>query len=136
MADQGDGSRGGVVKPPAMSEDQLLRSIIDVCRKMGTVHTAHFRPGLTQSGNWRTAVSGDGKGWLDLTIVGPGGVLFRELKSATGSTTPEQRQWIGWLTEAGQDAAVWRPRDWYSGRIAAELAAIRRPVAHLAAPHA
>ncbi|NIL62728.1 hypothetical protein [Salinispora arenicola] len=117
-----------------MSEDQLLRSIIDVCRKMGTVHTAHFRPGLTQSGNWRTAVSGDGKGWLDLTIVGPAGVLFRELKSATGSTTPEQRQWIGWLTEAGQDAAVWRPRDWYSGRIAAELAAIRRPVARLAAP--
>lgn len=124
------------MKPPTISEDQLLRYIIDACRKMGTVHTAHFRPGLTQAGNWRTAVSGDGKGWLDLTIVGPGGVLFRELKSATGSTTPEQRQWIAWLTEAGQDAAVWKPRDWYSGRIVAELEAIRRPVARMAVTNA
>lgn len=124
------------MKPPTISEDQLLRYIIDACRKMGTVHTAHFRPGLTQSGNWRTAVSGDGKGWPDLTIVGPGGVLFRELKSATGSTKPEQRQWIAWLAEAGQDAAVWKPRDWFSGRIVAELEAIRRPVARLAVTRA
>ncbi|MFI6228575.1 hypothetical protein ACIBCR_14840 [Micromonospora echinospora] len=110
-----------------MTEDELLSNIIDACRKMGRLHTVHFRPGLTQTGKWRTAVAGDGKGWVDLTIVGPAGVLFRELKSETGSLRPEQKQWVGWLTEAGQDVAVWKPRDWYSGRIQRELEALRRP---------
>ncbi len=109
-----------------MSEDQLLTNIIDACRKMGSLHTAHFRPGLTQTGNWRTAVSGDGKGWPDLTIVGPGGVLFRELKAERGSLKPDQKSWIGWLTEAGADVAVWKPRDWHSGRILIELETLRR----------
>ena len=106
-------------------EDALQTRVIDLCRILG-LHTAHFRPGLTQTGRWRTAVGGDGKGWPDLTIVGPGGVLFRELKSDRGSRTVEQRKWAEWLTEAGADVAVWKPRDWDSGRIETELRALRR----------
>lgn len=112
---------------PVMSEDELLRNIIDLCRRMSTVHTSHFRPALSQSGRWMTAVQGDGKGWLDLTIVGPGGILYRELKAEGKYPRPEQKAWIGWLTEAGADVSVWKPRDWHSGRILAELEAIRRP---------
>lgn len=109
-----------------MSEDELLRSVIDACRTLG-LRTVHFRPALTQTGKWRTPVQGDGKGWPDLTIVGPGGILFRELKAERGATTPEQRQWISWLTEAGCNVAVWKPRDWHSGRIITELKALHRP---------
>ncbi|WP_328344885.1 VRR-NUC domain-containing protein [Micromonospora sp. NBC_00421] len=112
-------------------EDDFQRKVLDLC-KLLHLHTAHFRPAMTAAGRWITPVSGDGKGWPDLTIVGPGGVLFRELKSATGSHRPEQRQWAVWLAEAGQDVAVWKPRDWESGRIAAELDAIRRPAARMA----
>ena len=42
-------------------EDALQTRVIDLCRLLG-LHTAHFRPGLTQTGRWRTAVGGDGKG--------------------------------------------------------------------------
>ncbi|MER7167251.1 hypothetical protein ABT336_14425 [Micromonospora sp. NPDC000207] len=111
-------------------EDALQRQVLEMC-KLLHLHTAHFRPALTRTGRWITPVGGDGKGWPDLTIVGPGGILFRELKSATGSRTPEQRQWAGWLAEAGADVAVWKPRDMESGRIKAELEAIRRPVSRL-----
>lgn len=119
-----------IVKPRRTTrskpEEELQKRILDLCRLYG-LHTAHFRPGLTQTGKWRTAVGGDGKGWPDLTIVGPGGVLYRELKSATGSPTAEQKAWFGWLSEAGQDVAVWKPRDWDSGRIRRELEQLRRP---------
>ena len=94
--------------------------------KLLHLRTAHFRPALTQAGRWVTAVRGDGKGWPDLTIVGPGGLLFRELKAGE-SPTPEQRAWAVALAEAGQDVAIWRPRDLSTGRIKAELEAIRRP---------
>jgi len=116
-------------------EEDFQRKVLQLC-KLLHLHTAHFRPALSRSGRYITPVAGDGKGWPDLTIVGPGGVLYRELKSATGSRTPEQRQWAEWLTEAGQDVAVWKPRDLESGRIQAELEAIRRPVARLAVARA
>jgi hypothetical protein len=109
-------------------EDSLLVAVIDLCRLRGLL-VAHFRPAQSQSGRWLTAVQGDGKGYPDLTIVGPGGVMWRELKSATGATSPEQRVWLSALTEAGVDAGVWKPRDLASGRIAAELSALRRSTA-------
>lgn len=105
-----------------MSEDDLLGAVLDLC-KLLHLRTAHFRPGRTKSGGWVTAVSGDGKGWLDLVIVGRG-LLFRELKAAGKYPTPEQRQWIAWLTAAGQDVGVWKPADLASGRIARELKAV------------
>ena len=63
-------------------------------------------------------------GYPDWTIVGTGGVLFRELKTQRGKVSPEQQQWLAALTAARQDADVWRPEDLLSGRIARELAAI------------
>lgn len=51
-------------------------------------------------------------GFPDLVIVGPHGVLFRELKSATGYLTSEQVRWVGRLKAAGADVTVWRPGDW------------------------
>ena len=63
-------------------------------------------------------------GWPDLVILGPGGSLFRELKSERGTLKPAQRD-VGWrLGRAGHNWAVWRPRDLLSGTIERQLAAI------------
>lgn len=105
-------------------EDDLLKAVIDLCKLLG-LRTVHFRPAKTAQG-WRTAVQGDGKGWPDLVIVGPGGVLYRELKATGKYPDLDQRAWIAALGAAGQDVAVWRPVDLISGRIEAELRAIRK----------
>src|SRR5258705_9090381 len=60
----------------AMSEEELLTAVLQLCRVLG-LRTAHFRPARTEKG-WRTPVSGDGKGFPDLIIVGSQ-VLAREL---------------------------------------------------------
>lgn len=53
------------------------------------------------------------KGFPDLVLLHPGQgrLLFRELKSAKGRTTPEQTLWLEGLVAAGFDAGVWRPAD-------------------------
>ena len=63
------------------------------------------------------------EGFPDLVLVhtSPGRLLFRELKTAKGRLTPKQRHWLRILTAAGEDAAVWRPADWFNGRIEDEL---------------
>jgi hypothetical protein len=101
---------------PKKPEEIFQKSILDLCA-LRHLKVAHFRPALTKTGRWITAVSADGKGWPDLSICGPGGLIFRELKSATGVLKPEQRDWLAWLTEAGQDAGVWKPKDMQSGLI-------------------
>jgi hypothetical protein len=112
------------VTSATMSEDDLLTTVLGMARAMG-VMSAHFRPAQSKTGRWLTAVQGDGKGYPDLTLAGEGGVLFRELKSAKGPVKPEQKAWLAALSTAGADAGVWRPADLLSGRIEAELRAIR-----------
>lgn len=63
-------------------------------------------------------------GYPDLTIVGANGLLFRELKSERGRTSPHQQYWLAALQEAGVDAKVWRPADW--PEITVELQALGR----------
>lgn len=118
------GQVGGTPMSPQMSEADLLDAVLDLAA-LHHVRTAHFRPAQTATG-WRTAVSGDGAGFPDLVLVGRGGVLYRELKSAAGSLAPEQQVWLAALADAGADATVWRPVDWHSGRIGTELRAVAR----------
>lgn len=108
-----------------MSEDDLLRNVLQLAKLLG-LRTAHFRPGKTTRGNWITAVAGDGKGFPDLVIVGPGGVAFRELKAAKGRISREQADWAAALILAGASWDEWRPADWGTdgGRIRDELKAL------------
>jgi hypothetical protein len=110
-----------------MSEDDLLTAVLDLARLLG-VFSAHFRPARRQGKDgrtrWETAVQGDGKGYPDLTLVGPAGLMFRELKSTSGTCSPEQAAWLAQLTAAGADTGVWRPADLKSGRIESELRAL------------
>jgi hypothetical protein len=110
-------SKDGLVK-----EIELLDAVLEICAYLN-LPAAHFRPARTKHG-WRTAVQAEGVGWPDLTIAGTR-VIFRELKTETGRLSSAQSGWLAALTEAGQDAGVWRPQDLASGRIVAELQAIR-----------
>lgn len=65
-------------------------------------------------------------GFPDLVIIGKR-VLWRELKSWRQSSQPTREQFdvLTGLLRAGQDVEIWRPADWFSGRIKAQLVAVR-----------
>jgi VRR-NUC domain len=100
-----------------VTEAQLQKAILDLCAYLGAkcFHVYDSR---------RSA----GSGWPDLYIVTKDHrVLIRELKSAKGRLSPEQKEWIAALYEAGQDVDVWRDTDFVSGRILAELKGTTHP---------
>lgn len=72
---------------------------------------AHFRPAMTQKGNWITAVSGDGAGFPDLVLAKGKRVIFAELKSDDGELSAEQYFWLLALIEADQEVYLWQPDD-------------------------
>jgi hypothetical protein len=113
-------------RQPSLTGGQLQNTIIDMAAVFG-LHTAHFRKALTKNGRWITAVAGDGKGWPDLVIVGLGGLLHWECKGAYETVSDEQTAWIAWLTAAGANVAVRRPKDLRSGLVERELRALRLP---------
>jgi len=55
---------------------------------------------------WRTPVQGDGKGFPDNVLVRER-VIFVELKRVGGKLSPDQRDWMDWLTQSGQECYVW-----------------------------
>lgn len=97
----------------AMSEDELLAQVRRACvaLRLRTYHTYSSRRSEP--------------GFPDLVIVGPRGVLWRELKTARGRLTEPQKDWLGDLTQAHQNAAVWRPIDLLNGTIVTELETLR-----------
>lgn len=99
---------------PAMSESQLERNIVDLA---AWLHLYRYHTRRSEGSN---------KGFPDWVFVGPGGVLFRELKSDTGTLTPDQAAWCHALAKARADVSVWRPADWHAGRIRRELDVIAK----------
>lgn len=95
----------------AMSESQLQEQIIALAERMGWKHYHVY--------DSRRSVAG----FPDLVLVHARQrrVLWRELKSETGTTTPEQKAWLSVLSVVGEDVDVWRPRDWFAGTIEKEL---------------
>jgi hypothetical protein len=81
---------------------------------------------------------GSRKGWPDCVIMNmaTGQMMFRELKSASGQLSSEQKA-VGYALKAGgHDYAVWRPADWIGGHIGTALARLagHRPRGPVAAP--
>lgn len=104
---------GHVPAPSAMSEADLDERIETIALDLGlrSVHVPDSR---------RVTA----RGWPDRVYLGPGGVLFRELKPEGGTLRHSQRQ-VGYLLQAaGLDWAVWRPLDLRLGRVIRELTAI------------
>ena len=97
----------------AESHDELLGKIIKVAHLHKWI-CAHFRPARTSTG-WRTPVEADAEGFPDLTLVRSGDrrILFIEVKTEKGKTTPAQEQWLEALRETGKcEVYLWRPSQW------------------------
>lgn len=84
-----------------MSEDLFQKKILELGRFLGW--------NIYHIPDSRRATA---KGFPDLVISGFGRVLFRELKTANGRISKEQKEWIENAERAGLDVAVWRPCDW------------------------
>jgi hypothetical protein len=102
--------------PQRLTETQLQNLVFALCNSMRLYcyHTFDSR---------RCA-----PGFPDLVIIGRR-VLWRELKGWKPSSVPSRHQVevLAGLRNAGQDAAIWKPAQWFSGQIRSELAAIRQP---------
>ena len=53
-----------------------------------------------------------GVGFPDLVLLQGRDVLWRELKTDKGRVSEAQAAWGAALIDAGEDWAVWRPKDW------------------------
>ena len=60
---------------------------------------------------YATAITADGKGYPDLTMVRKGRLIFSELKTDSGRTSPEQDSWLEELGKCAE-CFVWRPKMW------------------------
>ena len=52
------------------------------------------------------------RGFPDLVLARSDRLMFAELKSAKGRVRPEQQEWMEALWTAGQEAYIFRPKDW------------------------
>ena len=108
----------GYQAPPAISEAELQQAVIETARTLGW-RVAHFRPARTKHG-WVTPVAADGKGFPDLVLVHHerGRLVFAELKSDKGKTSPDQDAWLAGLERVADTVPdvvsvhVWTPADW------------------------
>lgn len=108
-----------------MTEAELQAAVTQLARQLGLV-CLHLRAPHRE---------GDWTGFPDLWIIRPGGgpaaEMFRELKAAGKDLRASQRAWAAIL--AGRDYAVWKPHDWHTGRVRAELEALAgQPLAEAA----
>lgn len=89
-----------MIDVPDIPEKDFQKRITDLCDWLGLrwYHSNDSRR--------------DNAGFPDLVIVGPGGVVFAELKSRTGRVSAAQEHWNLALLMAGQEAFIWRPEDW------------------------
>jgi hypothetical protein len=95
-----------------MGEDELQRRVLAMASELGWL-AYHTRFSV-----------GSQAGFPDLVLVHTKRrrVLYRELKRQRTTPTARQQAWLDALTQAGQDAGVWRPLDLVDGSIARELA--------------
>lgn len=84
----------------SISEGQFQALVVDAARQLGLAvyHTHDSRRSEP--------------GFPDLVIVGKRGVMYRELKTAKGVLSMDQKYWLAILHAAGADAGVWRPGLW------------------------
>lgn len=95
---------------PKVTEAQFQQQVIDLAHIFGW-RAAAFRAAQTGRG-WRTPVQGDGKGWLDLTLLRGNRLIVAELKVGKNKLSPEQTDWLeAWRECPFVEAHVWRPED-------------------------
>ncbi len=94
-----------------MTENDFLKMVLKLAKLCGW-RVAHFRPAMTKTGRWVTAVQADGKGFPDLILLRGKEIWAVELKVGRRKTTPEQVLWLEAFRAACVPSAVWTPADW------------------------
>ncbi len=102
-------SRASVPPPLDCSEEELQSEVVQLAQNH-LWRVFHQRPARTVKG-WRSAVSGEGKGFTDLVLV-KFSILFVELKTEKGTLSDDQKAWRDAILAAGGNWRLWRPRDW------------------------
>lgn len=98
-----------------MSEAALQEHVRATCKRLGVLHWHQKRSKGTEAG------------WPDSFMVGPNGILVRELKQQDprkGKVTADQQQALDAMAAQGLDTGVWRPEDWFTERIQDEILAV------------
>jgi hypothetical protein len=93
-----------------VKESEFQKLVIDFAH-LHRWRVAHFRPSLSRSGRWHTAVQADGTGFPDLVLVRAGRVVFAELKVRPNKPSREQCEWLDSLKTA-TETYLWYPEDW------------------------
>ena len=93
-----------------MPERVWLSEVVALAKAYGWL-VYHALPAMNSRGRWATHQMGD-TGFPDLMLAHHRfGTLFVELKTNQGRLTAQQETWLDVLAEAGQETAVWRPKD-------------------------
>ena len=107
-----------------IKHDPFIRRIgelaLEVAQRYGAVLRIHYNPDSRR-------IRKDppfGRGFPDLVIAGPGGVVFAECKCADDTVSREQRTWGAMLLGAGATWVIWEPIALFTGQIETELAAL------------
>ena len=105
-----------------ISEKELSQHVVNLAKMLGWK--------VARWPTWRP--TGTDAGVPDLIMVREGQVLFVELKAEKGKLTPAQEDWAYQIDGAYHGSAdaypwrpwyyVWRPADWFGGKIDAVLA--------------
>ena len=94
-----------------MSEDELLGSTVALAEYLHIL-VFHVRDSRTLK---------IGQGFPDLVLAGSAGVIFAELKGFDDVLSSAQKSWKWKLQAGGAHWQLWRPPDWFTGRIEHEL---------------
>lgn len=97
-----------------MDEAHLQRLVASLCHVLGV---GHYHPSDSRRSE---------AGFPDSVMWGAR-MMFRELKSENGRPSRAQLRVGAELRAAGADWSIWRPEDWYSGRIEREIRGILAP---------
>jgi hypothetical protein len=110
-----------------MTEAELQAVVMRLAASLGLI-CLHLRAPLRE---------GDWTGFPDLWIIrpggGPGAEMFRELKAPGKQPRASQREWQRLLE--GRDVDVWKPHDWHTGRVRAELETLADRLAAVPVDH-
>ncbi len=63
-------------------------------------------------------------GFPDLILAGPGGILWRELKTEGGQLSRDQQKWRRMLERSSQNWGIWRPADLDNGQVPFDLTSL------------
>ena len=101
-----------------MTEAELLAEVTALCDRLGLLWFHRTDTPRSSQGT---------PGFPDLVVLGPGGLIFAELKSNEGQTSADQDRWAWNLHntfDLNSPWRLWQPTDLHYGWVKEELEAL------------